>query len=58
MNQPDSNQLEEEIENEHKKVLINGIWKSLDKKDLLEGTKVITTTWACEKKTMVHTMVD
>ena len=28
----------------------NSIWEPFDKKDLPEGTKVITSTWACKKK--------
>ena len=44
MNGPDSNKWKEEIENEHTRMVTNSIWKPLDKKDLLEGAKVITST--------------
>ena len=36
--------------NKHKRMVMNGIWETLDKKDLPEGTKVITSKWACKKK--------
>ena len=31
-------------------MVINRVWEPLDKKKLLEGAKVITSTWACKKK--------
>ena len=31
-------------------MVTNDVWESLDKKDLPEGAKVITSTWACKKK--------
>ena len=50
MNGPDSDKWKEEIENEHKIMVMNGVWELLDKKDLSEGAQVIKLTWACEKK--------
>ena len=50
MNRPDSNEWKEEIKNEQKRMVTNGIWEPLDKKDLTEGAKVMTSTWACKKK--------
>ena len=29
---------------------MNKVWESLDKRDLPEGVKVITSTWACKMK--------
>ena len=49
INGPDSNKKKKDIENEHKRMVINGVWEPLDKKDLLKGVKVITLTWACKK---------
>ena len=31
-------------------MVTNGVWEPLDKMDLPEGSKVITSTWACKKK--------
>ena len=31
-------------------MVMNSIWEPLDKKDLLEGAKIITSTWTCKKK--------
>ena len=28
----------------------SGVWKAIDRKALLEGAKIITSTWACKKK--------
>ena len=50
MNGPDDKKWKEEIENEHNQMVTNEVWEPLDKKDLLEGAKVITSTWACKKK--------
>ena len=30
--------------------MMNRVWELLDKKDLPEGVKIITLTWACRKK--------
>ena len=32
-------------------MMTNSIWELLDKKDLPDGVKDITTTWACKMKT-------
>ena len=48
MNEPGSDKWE--IESEHKRIVTNRVWEPLDKKDLLEGAKVITSTCACKKK--------
>ena len=45
-----SNKWKEEIENEHTRMVTNGIWDPLDKKDLPERAKIKTSTWACKKK--------
>ena len=29
---------------------MNKVWEPLDKKDLPEGAKIITSTWGCKKK--------
>ena len=44
MSRPDSDKWKEEIKNEHKRVATNRVWEPLDKKDLSEGAKVITST--------------
>ena len=31
-------------------MVLNGMWEPLYKKDLPEGVRVITSTWACKKK--------
>ena len=31
-------------------MVTNRVWEPLDKKDLSEGAKVMTSTWACKKK--------
>ena len=46
MNGLDNDKWNEEIENK----VMNDVWEPLHKKDLLEGAKVITSTWACKKK--------
>ena len=43
MNRPDRNKWKEEIKNEHRKMEMNGVWEPLDKKDLPEGAKMITS---------------
>ena len=53
MNRPDSNKWKEEIKNECKRIVTNGLWETLDKNDLLEGAKVIPSTWACKEKSNV-----
>ena len=45
-----SNKFKEETENEHKQIVMNGVWDPLDKKNLPEGAEVITSTWACKTK--------
>ena len=50
MNIWDNNKWKEEIENKHKRMVMNRVWEPLDKRNLLEGAKVITLTWACKKK--------
>ena len=50
MNGSDSSKCKEEIKIEHKQMVTNKVWKPLDKKDLLERAKVITSTGACKKK--------
>ena len=45
-----SNKWKKEIKNEHKRMVTNGLWEPLDKKDLPDGVKVITSTWPCKKK--------
>ena len=49
MNRPDSSKWKEEIKNEHKHMVTYEVWEPLGKKDLPEGPKVITSTWACKK---------
>ena len=58
MNRPDSNKQKEEIKSEHKRMVTNHLWETLNKKDLPEGANIITSTRACEKKAVVHTVVD
>ena len=31
-------------------MVMNKVWEPLDKKDLPKGAKVVTSTWACKKK--------
>ena len=50
MNRPDREKWKEEIEKEHKQMVTNEVWEPFDKKDLPEGAKFITSTWACKKK--------
>ena len=58
LNRTDSNKWKEEIENGDKRMVTNGVWEPFYKKDLPEGAKVITSTWACKKKSNGHTMVN
>ena len=44
MNGPDNDKWKEKKENEPKRIVINGMWKPLDKKDLPERAKVLTST--------------
>ena len=39
-----------QIKDEHKQMVTNKAREPFDKKDLLEGVKDITSTWACKKK--------
>ena len=43
MNRQDSNKWIKEVNNEHKRMAMNSVWEPFDKKDLPEGTKVITS---------------
>ena len=58
MSEPDSDKWKEEIKNEYKQMVTNKVWELLNKKHLPEGAKVVTSTWACKKKAMAHTMAD
>ena len=47
---PDANEWKEEIENEPNRMIKGGVWKAIDRKALPEGAIIITSTWACKKK--------
>ena len=50
INGPDSNEWVQEIENKHARMVSNGVCVVLDKKELSEGAKVISSVWAYKKK--------
>ena len=52
MKRPERNMWNAEIKNKHKRMVTNGVWEPLDKKDLPERVKVITLTWAGKKKSI------
>ena len=53
MNGPDNDKWKDKIKNEHARMVINGVWEVLNKKDLPEGAEVMTSMSTC-KKTMKH----
>jgi hypothetical protein len=50
INGPDGKAWEKEIENEHDRMVKNDAWEPVKKSLLSKGTKVIDSTWVCNKK--------
>ena len=38
------------VKEEHERMVTNGVWKAVKKKDVPSGAKILTSTWACKLK--------
>ena len=50
MRTPDEPHWEKAVDKEHDRMVTKSVFKAIPKKDLPEGAKVLSTTWACKKK--------
>ena len=52
---PDGENWEEEIVNEHNRMLKNSVFKAVDKETIQPDTKLVDNTWVCKKNNYVAT---
>ncbi len=55
---PDGNHWKEEVKNKFCQMIKNKVFKTVLKKDLLPGTKIIDSVWAMKKKSSGTLCVD